>query len=236
MSNSWLLVTILLMLVVEPFLSPEMSRRWAFDLMVSAVLVAALSTVGRRSRSFVAGLLLAAPALVGAWALHVTESPILVASSLVFSLAFFTFMVVVLLRRVLESTTVTNDTIAGALSAYLLLAVVWAMTFALIETLHPGSFEIGGEPLTSDSFGHESLIHRFLYLSLVTLTTVGYGDMLPVTAVARRFAALEAVIGQLYLAVLISRLVALQVSAPDRPAAGASADGNTTRADEHRGT
>ena len=218
MSSSWLLVSILLLLVVEPFLSPEMSRRWAFDMMVSAVLVAAVWTAARRRWSFFAGLLLAVPALIGAWSLHVTDSPMLVVLSVLFWLAFFAFTVVLLLRRVIGATTVTNDTIAGALSIYLLLGVIWAMLFALIETTHPGAFQIGGQPLADDSFGHRSLIARFLYLSFVTLTTLVYGDILPVTAVARRFAALEAVIGQLYLAVLISRLVALQVSPPDRSA------------------
>src|SRR5262249_7804438 len=127
-------------------------------------------------------------------------------------LAFFVFTIAVLLRRIVESTNVTTDTLAGAVSVYLLMAVVWAIAFSLIETLHPGSFQIGGLPVGEEGAGRRPLTSRFLYLSLVTLTTVGYGDMLPMTAVARRFAVLEAVIGQLYLAVLISRLVAMRAT------------------------
>jgi hypothetical protein len=114
---------------------------------------------------------------------------------------------------VLSSTTVTHDTLAGAMCVYLLLGVIWAMMFALIESVQPGSFLVGGESVADAHGGQEGEMAQFLYLSFVTLTTVGYGDILPTTPVARRVAVLEAVVGQLYVAVLIARLVSQRVSA-----------------------
>jgi Ion channel len=128
----------------------------------------------------------------------------------VLSIIFFVFTAVVLLRQVFHATTVTLDTIAGAICVYFLLSVVWAFTFSLIEVAHPGSFRLSGHPLDVPGEGGGRPLSPLLYLSLVTISTVGYGDIVPTTSSARIFAALEGVIGQLYLAVLVARLIALQ--------------------------
>jgi hypothetical protein len=216
-SNSSLLAALLVLLVVEPFLSEATTRRWAFDLMLSGVVVAAVWTVGSSRRLFVVGLLLVVPALVAKWLDRLWPgSSLLDALWMLFALALFAFTVIVVLRQVLGSAIVSRDTMAGAVAAYLLLGVIWAITFALIELVHPGSFQIDGQPLVESVLADGTQVAKFLYLSLVTLTTVGYGDVLPVTAVARRMAVLEAIVGQLYLAVLVARLVSQHVSSPDR--------------------
>ena len=71
--------------------------------------------------------------------------------------------------------------------------------FAVIEYLHPGSFQVTANPL------HGTRVH-FIYYSFVTITTVGYGDILPVSLTARAFSIVEMVVGQVYLVVLIARL------------------------------
>ena len=78
-----------------------------------------------------------------------------------------------------------------------MIAAAWSLLFRQLEILHPGSFDLAeGDRDT-----------QLLYFSLITITTVGYGDVLPVTAVARIWAALEAVVGTLYIAILIGRIV-----------------------------
>ena len=131
---------------------------------------------------------------------------------------FFGFTAVVVLRQSLGGAEVTPDTIAGAICFYRLLGVIWALIYALIELARPGSFLDGGRPVGSAAAGYHSLVPELLYLSLVTLSALGYGDILPITQQARMLAALEAVIGPLYLAVLIARLVGLAASRP-RPGA-----------------
>ncbi len=219
MSNSLLLVAILLLLVVEPFFFGHPARQVAFDVLVSAVLIAAVWAVSPRPRLLVIGLALAVPAFVGRWSLYFSDSRWLAALSSLFALAFFAFAAAVLLWQALGGTSVTADTIAGAICAYLLLGVIWALVFSVIEQAHPGSFLVNGSPLGhAPGTRHTILRQELLYLSLVTLSTVGYGDVVAVTAPARMLAALEAVTGQLYLAVLIARLVGLHVPRSDRGA------------------
>ncbi len=93
------------------------------------------------------------------------------------------------------------------MAAYLLLAVFWTVAGMMIESLAPGSFSTGAQ---TPRAGWIDL----LYFNLVTLTTLGYGDVLPVTPVARVWSALEAALGTLYLTILIARLVSLYTSRP----------------------
>ena len=106
----------------------------------------------------------------------------------------------------------TRDKLYGAAAAYLLLGLAFASLYVLIYEIQPDWFVVGGPVETaSDSFS------SFVYFSFATLTTLGYGDILPLTDIPRSIAALEAVCGVLYVAVLVSRLVSLYQSDRDAP-------------------
>ena len=110
---------------------------------------------------------------------------------------------IVLLAQVFRAGKVTHMRIQGAIAVYLLLGSVWAHAYHLTEILHPGSFAApAGEMLSAADWN---------YFSFVTLTTVGYGDITPVRPIARILAVGEALTGQLYLAVMIARLVAMEI-------------------------
>ena len=211
-SNSLLLVAMLLLLVVEPLFLGH----WMFDVLVSVVLIAAVAAVSQRPGLLVTCLVLAAPAFLARWGLYVTDHHWLAVTSSLFAMIFFVFTVIVLLWQALGGATVTSDTIAGAVCAYLLLGVVWAFAFSLVELAHPGSFLVNGSPLGTVAGTPRILRQELLYLSLVTLSTVGYGDIVPVMPSARMLAVLEAVTGQVYLAVLIGGLVGLRMQGPAR--------------------
>jgi hypothetical protein len=123
---------------------------------------------------------------------------------LVFRSAFLVFLAWVVLRDVLSQKDVTGDTLAGAACGYLLLGVLWAGLYAMLEVVEPGSITLPEGPA-----GIEEVSIWFTYFSFVTITTLGYGDMTPVTASAGMLAAIEALVGQLYIAVLIARMVGL---------------------------
>jgi hypothetical protein len=108
---------------------------------------------------------------------------------------------------------VTGDIVSGALCVYLLIGLVWAFLFMLLESVHPGSFQLGAGATTAANPGHPgpAYLSLFLYFSFVTLSTVGYGDILPLTGPARGLAALEGIIGQFYMAVLVARFVGLYI-------------------------
>ena len=101
----------------------------------------------------------------------------------------------------------TTDTFFGALSGYLILGLVWALLFVGVEVAKPGTFVFATGQPPSDAF-----FLRFLGFSFTTLTTLGYGNVAPATAQGDAIAGLEAVVGQLYLAVIIARVVAMQLA------------------------
>jgi len=106
-----------------------------------------------------------------------------------------------------------QERIEAAVATYLLLGFVWAQAYSLVELAHPEAFRFPEENAHGDTpVLVRASEHRFLYFSFVTLTTLGYGDITPVRPLARSLAALEAVTGQLFLAITVARLVALRVS------------------------
>jgi hypothetical protein len=135
---------------------------------------------------------------LGSWFLPIAR-PWVLGTSLVSLLLFLA----VVLGQTLRSGPITFHRIQGAIAAYVLLGVLWAYAYALVEALRPGAFTGPLDPADS--------ARAFLYFSFVTLTTTGYGDVLPVHPAARSLANLEAVTGTLYVAILVARLVSLAV-------------------------
>lgn len=106
---------------------------------------------------------------------------------------------------------VSGQRIWGAVSAYLLMGMTWAFGYAALEIAVPGSFDLSAMTAARD---HSiATAGQFFYFSFVTLTTLGYGDVSPIEPLARALTAFEAVAGQLFLAVLVARLVGLHVGA-----------------------
>ena len=127
---------------------------------------------------------------------------------------FLGYVTVVLLKHLFRAERVSFDTICASICAYLLLATIWAMVYSVLDVMQPGSFvfafvEAGQGSLMR--FGDEKSVYS-LYFSVVTMTTLGYGDIVPTSPAAQMLAAVEALTGQLYLAVLVARLVGLHIA------------------------
>jgi voltage-gated potassium channel Kch len=119
--------------------------------------------------------------------------------------AFLLWILVVVLREVFRPTTAELNAVIGALCGFVLILMVFMRLHTLLEAWDPGSYQANGLPLSARS--DVMLVAIFQYFSTVTLTTVGFGDIVPVTPAARLATGLEAVVGQLYLAVVIATLV-----------------------------
>ena len=115
-----------------------------------------------------------------------------------------------MLYRVLKYRTVTFDTIAGALAVYLLIGIIGALVFSTIFLIDPTAIDVKAELLHLDADPRR--LDIFTYFSFVTLTTLGYGDITPISTLARVQSYMEALMGQIYITVLIARLVSLEVS------------------------
>jgi hypothetical protein len=162
----------------------------------------------RRSHRFAS--LSAGVVVVGAlWTLRllpVEQRHLLEVAVHVGGVVFLALAVGAILRHLFERRAVNIDDVLGTLCGYLLAAMAWANLYAVIELTAPGAFNIAGPiaPALGQWHARESL---FLYFSLTTLTTIGYGDVSPVAAAARSAAALEGVFGQFYIAVVVAQLV-----------------------------
>ena len=122
------------------------------------------------------------------------------------SFFFFFYLIVLLFRMILKSDEITSNTLYGAVCIYLLLGILWATLYGFVNEVFPGSIFSGMLP---DAYHHHKEINEFLYFSYTTLTTLGYGDITSVTPIGRLMAVFEAMTGQLFLAFLVARLIAI---------------------------
>jgi hypothetical protein len=193
--------------VLPPLTTPGSGRSPAAAVVYSVLLISGVLALTEKRLT---RLLLIPVAVItlavdlGSWFLPVAE-PWVQGTSLLSLL----LLLLVVLGQTLRSGPVTAHRIQGAVAAYLLLGVIWAHAYSLLALLRPGAFSGPINPADGP--------RAWVYFSFVTLATVGYGDVLPVHPAARSLAMLEAVVGQLYVAILIARLVSLAV-APGRNA------------------
>jgi hypothetical protein len=135
-------------------------------------------------------------------------------ASHVISVLFFALVVIAIIRYIFRSDRVDANVLFAALCVYVMLGMLFAYAYAAIESVMPGSFQMGqgnlAERVPLDIGGRAS--NPAFYFSYVTMTTLGYGDIYPVSPIAKMTASLQAVLGQLYLAVLVARLVGLHIA------------------------
>jgi voltage-gated potassium channel len=163
-----------------------------------------------RRRRGIVGWTLAVVAIAERLATTVSANPILYRISTICWMLFFGFVTWTELRSVLRQKEITTETISMSISVYLLFGVTWGMLYAVIFELHPDAFSLGGAPLQASN--PQQLFPVFVYFSFTTLSTIGYGDIAPVTLQARYAAVAEGITGQFYLAILVARLVGMQMS------------------------
>ena len=201
---SFLLLSILLMFALRPFLEPFIRISLLSDLFFSLVMLSGIYAVGYKKRDYVLSFATAIPALLLSWTAELLHVPVMRLPAAIFSAVFFALALILILSHVNRQREVTRDVVMGAVCAYFLIGIVWAHVYYLLEGASPGAFSLPRN-LTGDP------VH-FIYYSFITLTTVGYGDILPVSNPARSLAVLEAMVGQMYLAVTMARLVAVHIS------------------------
>jgi len=132
----------------------------------------------------------------------------------VFGIIFLLYVAFVLLRVVFKSTVVTVDTICASICVYLLLGIMCSLGYSLLEITQPGSFRLSAVNESVEAsvrfLGTSSEIP--IYYSFITMTTLGYGDIVPTHPASRMLSVLQALTGQLYLVVLVARLVGLHIA------------------------
>src|SRR6266436_1645876 len=161
-----------------------------------------------RRRTLAVALALAVPALTARWINHFWPDLVHPSVFLICALLLLAFVIAHLLHFILQAPVVTVEVLCASVSVYLMLGLMWTVAYWLVDQLTPG-----GAFSFNTSRGAQSM-NGFtgFYFSFITLSTVGYGDITPVSRAARWLAAMEAMTGLLYVAVLIARLVSLYSS------------------------
>jgi len=224
------MVALVLLLFTAPAVnliaSPEQQRSVS-HITITAIFAIVMITAGlaitRGWKTLVVAILLALPAIILQGLPRHVSTQTVAMDEYILSLVFLGYVMALILAQIFRSGRVTIDTIAASLCVYLLLGVSWAIGYSLLDICEPGqSFHFGlGYEDTEGlmRFGGDRSIFP-IYYSFVTMTTLGYGDILPNSPSARMLSAMEAVLGQLYLAVLVARLVGIHIvhsSAPKPP-------------------
>jgi hypothetical protein len=202
---------LILLQVVQSFLSADsILQRTIFNFLFLAIVLAAIRTLSQSRVRQLAATSLGLVAYVLSWFAEYQPSMETYSATLIIYSVVFCLLLISLIENVFSKGPINLDRIIGAVSIYFVFSLVWALVYALLESLQPGSFTL---PATIvDGGNQQSLISEFIYFSNVTLTTLGYGDMVPISRPARMFATLEAMIGTLYIAIVIGRLVGLQTA------------------------
>ncbi|MDH3732468.1 MAG: potassium channel family protein [Gemmatimonadota bacterium] len=197
-----LLVAIIALLLLSPVVAYLPLSGALFSFLGAAIPLAAIYAVSDNRRHLYVGLALGLPATF-AGAINLLDLGFQFEwLALLLPPVFYAYTVWVVGRRVFTSPAVNADTLAGAACVYLLIGMTWWFLFLVLEVLQPGSFA-GRPPGVEDPTARFDL----LYFSFVTLTTLGYGDILPLTRAARALSIVLATVGVLYLGIVIARLV-----------------------------
>lgn len=219
----FLLIALLGLLTAAPLAMESVAGQRCFSGSYLLVLMAGLSSMRRSRLWFIAGAVLVVPGVVQ-FIGDLSSGPNargffddLRAWSTLSLALYLALLIGFIFRDLFSFNSVTTDRLLGALSGYVLLGILFGSLFQVLELLSPGAF-VGvrasepGHPATGGDPGD-----ALYYFSFVTLTTLGYGDISPVSPIARMLVVWEAVLGQAFMTILVARLVGLHVSGAAEP-------------------
>ena len=226
-----LLIAIVALFIVRPVIGEDADAAAAFSILILLLLLFALYAiqvdeligereilVAQRHRRGMIGWALAVPAAAERIAMIFVTNPTLYLAGAILWLVLFIFITWHLLRGVLKQKEITSETISMSISVYLLLGFTWALFYILLHHLQPLAFNLGS-PAPPIS-GEQKVFPVLIYFSLTTLSTIGFGDITPISMQARYAAVAEGITGQFYLAILVARLVGMQMSKAANPETG----------------
>jgi hypothetical protein len=219
-----LLVALVAAFAVRPLIGDVGFGPIAFSLSLVVLMIVSLYTiqvdeligeratlVARKKRQSRIGWLLAIPAVAERIAIAFIQNRYVIITGLLFWLLFFIYITWNELRAVMKQKEVTAETISMSISVYLLMGLTWGVLYIVIYYLQPHAFSFGGSPTASAPSSTE-IFPVLVYFSLTTISTVGFGDITPLTLQARYASVAEGITGQFYLAILVARLVGLYMS------------------------
>ncbi len=210
----WLLIALLSTVFLAPLLQDYRVGIRVADLISGTVMVAGvLSAITRRIHV----LMLAGIAVLAIAARFVdpfVDTTLTALSAELMSFIFLLSVFAIIIKDIFRTSLVTTDTLVGSICGYLILSTIFASVYAFLVILYPDSFMINaGLGVEEGALGEDSSHYGLTnYFSIITLTTVGFGDIVPQNSYARTVVSVEAMSGQVYMTVIVARLVGLHLS------------------------
>lgn len=201
-----MLMTVSLALLLSyPFMVATHFGELLLDTLTNLVFLAALIAVSRHKAVLRLAILLLCPALAFTWLPLIKEPALQYLVEMSFTAVYVTYVTWQIFIEVFNQRIIRRDTLVGAICVYLLLGLLWSYFYLLLLSATPDALSLNPSVFANNG----ELSANLLYFSYTTLTTVGYGDITPVSLMARSIATIEQIIGVFYIAILVSRLVSM---------------------------
>lgn len=201
-----LLASLAAMVFIQPLLSELELANWLFFIFTSITLFACVFAVRGSHRHLVIALSMLLPILALVWLDIPTKHDWYNLLSNASPVLLFSYIAYIIFVDLIGAKKINADMIAGGISIYFMIGLVFAFIYIAVFNIYPNSFEIS-DPLLRQQLKYADNI--FIYFSYVTMTTLGYGDITPVTTLARVLVQFQVLVAQLYLAIFIARLVSM---------------------------
>ena len=205
---AYCLSSLILLLVAYPFIEDLPGGALIQTVLTTIVLLFALLAMVGRWKRMAFGLLLALPSLFARWENYYQPGPVWSEIFQATAILFFGFVVFEFLGFIFHARRVDSEVLCAAATIYLLLGVIWSIAYSIVDWLVPNSYVFNtGAPIDHSMGGFQAL-----YFSFITLSTIGYGDIVPLSKVARLLVMVESGVGMFYVSLLVARLVSVYSS------------------------
>lgn len=193
------MASIIILLVLYAMLEGYKYGFWVLNTVSTAVFILGIYAAGNNKRNVIILIILGLPWFLSEWIFTRSSETIFA------SILFFFFIIGTMIDHILHTDDVTADTLYEAVCVFLLLGLLWASFYNYLEYISPGIIFVENNVESVKKI----TANKIIYYSYTTLTTLGYGDITTVSPVGRIVSVLEAIFGQLFLAFLVARLVAI---------------------------
>ena len=201
---------LLSLIVVPPYFENLEWMVFVWQGMLTAVLVWALCAVTSNRRAMLLAVFLLVPTVVSTWLgsaenKHLEFAYIDNFTTIIYFGLICTYLAIFIAR----SRRVNSEVLFASMCLYISLAMLWAAIFTNLELFYNPAFSFYGVTAAEAGIDQDQMLNYFVYYSFVTLSTLGYGEIIPIHQVAQNWAAVEAMVGQFFIAIVIARLVSL---------------------------
>jgi len=210
-ANKALFVLVLITVFLVPVI-PVAFHRNTYSILLTSILLTGTQLISKHRKLILSSVVLA---IVMVWIGDLMELGVIKSISKGVNVVLFTFIVIDLVKHIISAKMVSPKVILESINGYLMIGLVFSLLVAILMSLNHDAFSFFSS--TSYPTGNEFPFHNFIYYTFSTLTTVGYGDVVPMTPVARSLSILISVTGQLYIAIVIALLVGKYIVQEGRP-------------------